>query len=88
MPGAPSPQGVCRTGLLVGALAVLTGDLHVATLWRLAEVSLLTRRPLLPPSRVRVKLETGASGTVSKLVRMPCVDGVDLAVEVDVDLAV
>ena len=31
---------------------------------------------------------TGASGTVSKLVRRRAVDGVDLAVEIDVDLAV
>ena len=29
----------------------------------------LTRRPLLPPSRFKVNLETGASGTVSKVVR-------------------
>ena len=47
-----------------------------------------SRRPLLPPSRLRVNLETGASGTVSKVVRMLAVDGVDVADEVDVDLAV
>ncbi len=43
--------------------------------------------PLLPPSRFRVKLVTGTSGTVLKLVRRAPVLGADDAVEVDVDLA-
>ena len=49
---------------------------------------LLYQKALVAAVEGQGELETGASGTVSKVVRRPAMDGVDVAVEGDVDLAV
>ena len=80
--GAPSSRvaGVLTLVVLLAAgrawsglwLAVLPFWPAMSALtWRgwAQRLGLFSRRPLGPPSRLRVKLETGASGTVSKVVR-------------------
>ena len=55
----------------VVALAVLADHPHVGPGRALQRLRLLTSRPFLPPCIFRTNLVTGASGTTSKVLRMP-----------------
>ena len=65
----PLAAGRFENRVLIRRFAVLSAHLNIDVLSSGAEVDGVDQNTLLPPSRSNVNLETGASGSVVKVVR-------------------